>query len=193
MGRYAPLRGFKVITADFGLSGTSAESPGGAGDDSVLREWCCLVRWRGSQRQFKLTQLPDGHSLQMVIGTKIGFIRRQTLPEILCHLMNLLVGRQFLQASGALTGCCFRTTVFQRILTALQIPAFSGRMYGDIFILTQNTFPNELLADFTFTQSFLLLFVKFYHVDAQHLPACRCYPDVTWQTLAGFTVPQGFL
>ena len=109
MGRYAPLRGFKVITADFGLSGTSAESPGGAGDDSVLREWCCLVRWRGSQRQFKLTQLPDGHSLQMVIGTKIGFIRRQTLPEILCHLMNLLVGRQFLQASGALTGCCFRT------------------------------------------------------------------------------------
>ncbi len=91
MGKYAPLRGFKVITADFGLSGTSAESPGGAGDDSVLREWCCLVRWRGSQRQFKLTQLPDGQSLQMVIGTKIGFIRRQTLPEILCHLMNLLV------------------------------------------------------------------------------------------------------
>ena len=98
MSKYAPLRGFKVITADFGLSDTCAESPGGAGDDSVLREWCCLVRWRGSQRQFKLTQLPDGQSLQMVIGTKIGFIRRQTLPEILCHLMNLLVGRQFLQA-----------------------------------------------------------------------------------------------
>lgn len=119
MGRYAPLRGFKVISADFGLSGTSAESPGGAGDDSVLKEWCCLVRrWR-SQRQFKLTQLPDGQSLQMVIGTKIGFIRRQTLPEILCHLMNLLVGRQFLQASGALTGCRFCTTVFQCILAAL--------------------------------------------------------------------------
>lgn len=115
MGRYAPLRGFKVITADFGLSGISAESPGGAGDDSVLKEWCCLVRrWR-SQRQFKLTQLPDGQSLQMVIGTKIGFIRRQTLPEILCHLMNLLVGRQFLQTSGALTGCRFCTTVFQCI------------------------------------------------------------------------------
>lgn len=112
MGRYAPLRGFKVITADFGLSGTSAESPGGAGDDSVLKEWCCLVRrWR-SQRQFKLTQLPDGQSLQMVIGTKIGFIRRQTLPEILCHLMNLLVGRQFLQASGALTGCRFSRRCF---------------------------------------------------------------------------------
>ena len=93
MGRYAPLRGFKVITADFGLSGTSAESPGGAGDDSVLREWCCLVRWRGSQRQFKLTQLPDGQSLQMVIGTEIGFIRRQALPEILSHLINLLVNR----------------------------------------------------------------------------------------------------
>ena len=136
-----------MITADFGLSGTSAESPGGAGDDSVLKEWCCLVRrWR-SQRQFKLTQLPDGQSLQMVIGTKIGFIRRQTLPEILCHLMNLLVGRQFLQASGALTGCRFFTTVFQCILAALQIPAFSGRMYGDIFILTQNTFPNEPLVD----------------------------------------------
>lgn len=124
MGRYAPLRGFKVITADFGLSGTSAESPGGAGDDSVLREWCCLVRWRGSQRQFKLTQLPDGQSLQMVIGTEIGFIRRQTLPEILSHLMNLLVGRQFLQASGALTGCCFRTTVFQRILTGCRYQRF---------------------------------------------------------------------
>lgn len=119
MGRYAPLREFKVITADFGLSGTSAESPGGAGDDSVLREWCCLVRWRGSQRQFKLTQLPDGQSLQMVIGTKIGFIRRQTLPEILCHLMNLLVGRQFLQAISTLAGCSFRPTVFQRILAAL--------------------------------------------------------------------------
>ncbi|EEA7255371.1 hypothetical protein TX45_004492 [Salmonella enterica subsp. enterica] len=63
MGRYAPLRGFKVISADFGLSGTNAESPGGAGDDSVLKEWCCLVRrWR-SQRQFKLVQLPDGQLL----------------------------------------------------------------------------------------------------------------------------------
>ena len=38
MGRYAPLRGFKVITADFGLSGISAESPGGAGDDSMLKD-----------------------------------------------------------------------------------------------------------------------------------------------------------
>jgi hypothetical protein len=37
MGRYAPLRGFKVIVADFGLSGTSAGSPGGAGDDSMLK------------------------------------------------------------------------------------------------------------------------------------------------------------
>ncbi len=35
--------------------------------------------------------------------------------------MNLLVGRQFLQASGALTGCRFFTTVFQCILAALQI------------------------------------------------------------------------
>ena len=83
MAVYGRMWGFKVITADFGLSGTSAKSPGGAGDDSVLREWCCLVRWRGSQRQFKLTQLPDGQSLQMVIGTKIGFIRRQTLQDVL--------------------------------------------------------------------------------------------------------------
>ncbi|EFN7860283.1 hypothetical protein ED874_28145, partial [Escherichia coli] len=59
MGIYAPLRGFKVTTTDFWLSDTCAESPEGAGDDSVLKEWCCLVRrWR-SQRQFKLTQLPD--------------------------------------------------------------------------------------------------------------------------------------
>ncbi|EBG6971228.1 hypothetical protein FJB88_22475 [Salmonella enterica subsp. enterica] len=63
MGRYAPLRGFKVISADFGLSGTNAESPGGAGDDSVLKEWCGLVRWRCSQRQLKLTQFPDGQLL----------------------------------------------------------------------------------------------------------------------------------
>ena len=113
MARYGQMRIFQVVTGSFWSNGTSAESPGGAGDDSVLRKWCCLVRWRGSQRQFKLTQLPDGQSLQMVIGTKIGFIRRQTLPEIFCHLMNLLVGRQFLQASGALTGCRFCTTVFQ--------------------------------------------------------------------------------
>ncbi|EAA7255251.1 hypothetical protein DPU22_23455 [Salmonella enterica subsp. enterica serovar Newport] len=60
MGIYAPLRGFKEITVDFGLSGTCPE---GAGDDSVLKEWCCLVRrWR-SQRQFKLVQLPDGQLL----------------------------------------------------------------------------------------------------------------------------------
>ncbi|ECE8819463.1 hypothetical protein EWG08_23940 [Salmonella enterica subsp. enterica serovar Reading] len=63
MDRYCSLRGFKVISADFGLSGTCAESPEGAGDDSVLKEWCCLVRrWR-SQRQFKLVQLPDGQLL----------------------------------------------------------------------------------------------------------------------------------
>ena len=36
MGTHAPLRGFKVTTTDFGLSGTCAESPEGAGDDSVL-------------------------------------------------------------------------------------------------------------------------------------------------------------
>ncbi|AEE60087.1 hypothetical protein UMNK88_pHly47 (plasmid) [Escherichia coli UMNK88] len=128
----------------------------------------------------------------MVIGTKIGFIRRQTLPEILCHLMNLLVGRQFLQAISTLAGCSFRPTVFQRILAALQIPAFSGRMHGNIFVLTQYTFPDELLADFTFTQPHLLLFVKFNHVHPQHLPPCRCYPDIAWQTLAGFTVPHRF-
>ncbi|OAC27623.1 hypothetical protein EC3234A_178c00010 [Escherichia coli] len=106
--------------------------------------------------------------------------------------MNLLVGRQFLQAISTLTGCSFRPTEFQCILAALQIPAFSGRMYGDIFILTQNTFPDELLADFTFTQPLLLLFVKFNHIDAQHLPASRCYPDIAWQTLTGFTVPHRF-
>ncbi|EMW27181.1 hypothetical protein EC2845650_5179 [Escherichia coli 2845650] len=38
MGKYAPLRGFKVTTTDFGLSDTCAESPEGAGDDSVLKE-----------------------------------------------------------------------------------------------------------------------------------------------------------
>jgi len=37
MGRYCPLRGFKVIAADFGVNGTSTKSPGGAGDDSVLK------------------------------------------------------------------------------------------------------------------------------------------------------------
>lgn len=37
-GQICPLRGFKVTTKDFGLSGICAESPGGAGDDSVLRE-----------------------------------------------------------------------------------------------------------------------------------------------------------
>ncbi|MFQ3436480.1 hypothetical protein P9453_22460, partial [Enterobacter bugandensis] len=64
-----------------------------------------------------------------------------------CHLMNLLVGRQFLQAISTLAGCSFRPTVFQRILAALQIPAFSGRMHGNIFVLTQYTFPDELLAE----------------------------------------------
>ncbi|EAW8000670.1 hypothetical protein CIH94_23605 [Salmonella enterica] len=63
MGRYCPLRGFKVIAVDLGVNGTSTKSPGGAGDDSVLREWCCLVRWRCSQCQFKLIQLPDGQLL----------------------------------------------------------------------------------------------------------------------------------
>ena len=38
MGKYAPLRGFKVIVADFGLNEASAGSPGGAGDDSVLKD-----------------------------------------------------------------------------------------------------------------------------------------------------------
>ncbi|CAD5648059.1 Uncharacterised protein [Escherichia coli] len=71
-----------MIAGGSGLNETSDESPGGAGDDSVLKEWCCLVRWRCSQRQFKLIQLPDGQSLQMVIRTKIGFIRGQTLPEM---------------------------------------------------------------------------------------------------------------
>ena len=83
MGRYAPLRGFKVITADFGLSGTSAESPGGAGDDAVLKEWCCLVRRGRSQRQFKLVQLPDGQLLQAFRRAPVGFIRRHTLQDVL--------------------------------------------------------------------------------------------------------------
>ncbi|RNV73240.1 hypothetical protein C4Y55_011830 [Klebsiella pneumoniae subsp. pneumoniae] len=60
---YGRMWGFKVIARDLGLNRTSARSPGGAGDDSVLKEWCCLVRGRCSQRQFKLIQLPDGQLL----------------------------------------------------------------------------------------------------------------------------------
>lgn len=60
---YGRMWGFKVIAGDLGLNGTCAKSPGGAGDDSVLKEWCCLVRERCSQRQFKLIQLPDGQLL----------------------------------------------------------------------------------------------------------------------------------
>ncbi|ECW0830708.1 hypothetical protein F3R67_23000 [Salmonella enterica subsp. enterica] len=60
---YGRMRGFKVIAEDFGQNGTSTGSPGGAGDDSVLKGWCGLVRWRSSQRQFKLVQLPDGQLL----------------------------------------------------------------------------------------------------------------------------------
>lgn len=63
MAGYGRLKEFKVIARDLGLNGTSAKSPGGAGDDSVLKEWCCLVRGRCSQRQFKLIQLPDGQLL----------------------------------------------------------------------------------------------------------------------------------
>ncbi|ECW0470427.1 hypothetical protein F3Q19_16530 [Salmonella enterica subsp. enterica] len=63
MAGYDHLRVFKVIAEDFGLNGTSTRSPGGAGDDSVLKGWCGLVRWRSSQRQFKLVQFPDGQLL----------------------------------------------------------------------------------------------------------------------------------
>lgn len=80
---YGLMWGFLVVTGDFGPNRTCAESPKGAGDDSVLKEWGCLVRrWR-SQRQFKLIQLPDGQLLQAFRRAPVGFIRRHTLQDVL--------------------------------------------------------------------------------------------------------------
>lgn len=35
---YGRMWRFQVVTGDFGADGTCAESPGGAGDDSVLKD-----------------------------------------------------------------------------------------------------------------------------------------------------------
>ncbi len=83
MAVYGQMWGFQVVTGDFWPDRTCAKSPGGAGDDSVLKEWCCLVRWRCSQRQFKLVQLPDGQLLQAFRRAPVGFIRRHTLQDVL--------------------------------------------------------------------------------------------------------------
>jgi len=98
--------------------------------------------------------LLDSQFFKTLISTPVRFVRRQRFQNMPAHLVNLAILRQPGQAVSALSGCAFLATVFERFLTALQIPALSGCMDRNIFILAQNAFLNEPTTLFTLTQAF---------------------------------------
>ncbi len=122
----------------------------------------------------------------------ICFFRWHGLQQPVGYILNLLVARQFLQAVSPLAGCGLLTAVAQCLKGFLFIPALSGRMNGEIFILAKNTFPDERAALFTLFQLPLLLFVQLLHVNTQNPEAGIGDVDVFRKPGFTFTIP-GFL